>query len=80
MCKYSSFCYHLNPQKLPKTHKMTTKYYKYHWNVFLCDSDTKILKTSEKHTKYTKVSLSVPELPKLAKLVPELSRIVRNNP
>ena len=41
---------------------MTTKYYKYHGNVFLCVSDAKELKTDEKRTKFAELAVLVPEL------------------
>jgi hypothetical protein len=69
--KYTYILYLLNPQKRPKTHKWPYKCYKYHWNVFLCDSGTKRLKTSEKQTSLHNCHFQSLKLHKLSKLVPE---------
>jgi hypothetical protein len=51
---------------------MTHKMLQIHQNVFLCDSDTKRLKTSEKWPKFTQITVSVPEVTQNVKTSPWL--------
>ena len=72
MCLNTHIFVLYKPTKTTKNTQMTLKMIQIHKNVFLCDSDTKRLKTSEKWPKFTQITVSVPEVTQNVKTSPWL--------